>query len=116
MNINKIAKKYNIPITQVKRNDKWCKKNGLDNYINRSWALGYKEILLGIYEDKELKLISLFHEIGHVKDSKRRRHKTRYSLEKYAWELGLKLAKKDFNITFSNESESGVDIWYLSSR
>jgi len=104
--INKIAKKYNINLHKVKAGDKYCKANGIDTYLNKSYSSGSKnhnpEIWLGIYYDKELKLISFFHELGHIL-CKRKESDTIYQMEEKAWKKGIKIANK-YEIFFSDET------------
>ncbi len=114
--IKQISKKYSIVLHQVRTNDQFCKANGIDWYLNHSSCCGswqrYRdglnkdcpEIWLGIYDDKEQRLISFFHEVGHIIDetdwSINANTTTSYKAEKNAWKLGYKLAK-EYGITFS---------------
>ena len=56
--------------------------NGEGSYINSSYV-GDDEIVLGIYEDDENKLISMFHEIGHILLDKLTKENVFPSYEKY---------------------------------
>jgi len=89
----KIAKVYGIKeLIQVKSHDKLCQANGEDSYLNHSYLIGNYRIELGIYEDKELKIASFFHEIGHLHISGELINEP-YEIEKRAWETGFEIAK-----------------------
>ena len=77
--IQEIADKYGVKLYEVKKGDKYCEANGEENYHNSSYCAGSiyckcgaggcdnnAEIWLGFYDDDELRLISFFHELGHV--------------------------------------------------
>lgn len=77
--------------------------NDLDFFINRSVLIGSGIIVLGKYNNKRLKLISLFHEIGHTRVDKQFMELVKYdsySIERRAWLEDLKLAKQE-GITFT---------------
>lgn len=105
--------RYNLTIIFVKEGDKWCKTNGVETYLNRSFSCG-KTIWLGIYEDKQLRLASLFHEVGHFLIEKCEKQtllsdgsRTHYpcserTLERCAWEYGERIAKR-FKVTFGEK-------------
>ena len=61
--------KHDVTIFDLEKNEDLAKKliecNGYDNYQGCSSCSG-KEIYLGFYNDDELKLVSLFHELGHM--------------------------------------------------
>lgn len=88
-----IAKELNIKI-------RWEK--GL---INESWS-SHKEIVLGEYEDKELELISFFHELGHSKITHDFILKWDYNtllIEIECWNIGFEEARER-NILFSDNA------------
>lgn len=92
-NIKNIAKEFNIRIN-------WEK--GL---INQSWS-SYSLITLGEYENKELELISFFHELGHNKISQDFIKKWNYNtllIELECWNIGLEIAR-EINILFSDNA------------
>ena len=98
-----IAGDYNVILTEIKDGDGYCQSNGIDTYINSSYCTGHigntdsrdlPEIYLGIYEDQELRLISFFHELGHVtSDIKFDEGITKYDIERDAWIKGLRIAQ-----------------------
>jgi len=65
--IHNIALEYGINIIQVEKDDKYCEANGEHNYTNASYVAG-NDIWLGMYEDNELRILSFFHEMGHLVD------------------------------------------------
>ena len=73
------------------------------DYIEKSYICG-REIILGIFEDPERRLISFFHEVGHVLLSDEFKEKWNYStlhLEIECWNLGIELARTD-GVLFSD--------------
>ena len=114
--MRRLCDEYEIKFTQIITGDEYCKVNGEDSYINRSISTGHiscekygnntrADIDIGIYQDEELKLISFFHELGHVTDDlKKHSRLTIYQIEKRAWEVGYELAKKE-RITFSVKAQ-----------
>lgn len=66
-------------------------------FRDRSHSAG-DEIYLGLYSDPELRLVSFFHELGHVLDLARRR--TKFTQERAAWQIGFAVAKR-LNLKFS---------------
>lgn len=100
--LKSIAKKYNKELHKVEKGDEYCKANGEDNYINKSYV-GNK-IELGIYDNEELMIASFFHELGHVTDKTKwwinADKTTKYKAERNAWKIGFDLAKQH-GYTFS---------------
>ena len=103
--IKAVEKKHGLKVTLVKPGDEYCQANGEDHYNNWS-GIGGREIELGIYENDELKLISLFHEVGHRLLPKgfweKCRHNTLVS-ELECWRLGI-LEAEEFGVLFSDEA------------
>ena len=75
---------------------------------SKHWA---PKIYLGVYQDPELRLISFFHELGHVLDSDNKRCPAYEDLPYYhfceasAWRMGLRLATRA-EILFSDNAIS----------
>jgi hypothetical protein len=90
---------------EVQLGDKYCKANGEDSYIDHSYVAG-NYIELGIYEDPEKRIVSFFHEMGHILTPKRvhKRCNTKYEIEEKAWRYGYKLAKF-YGIEFNKETK-----------
>jgi len=67
------------------------------HFTNRSFCIGPNTVILGAYEDAELRLASFFHEVGHLmnKDGGQLR----------AWGAGLDLAAS-LGVIFSKETLS----------
>jgi len=109
--IREIAEKYNVILNEVELGDKFCDANGEESYINSSYSAGSirttcdAEIWLGIYENEELKLISFFHEMGHMLiDMGYDNDLKVYDYEKDAWEKGYKLAG-ECGVKFSRKAK-----------
>jgi hypothetical protein len=89
--------------------------------INNSWMAG-KQLMMGVYDNDEFKLISLFHELGHTVEPVWLRERLdsdyfkepnaeleilepyKYFIERQAWIEGMRIAKDIYNITFSREA------------
>lgn len=106
--IKQIAEKYGIKLHFVTIGDTNWILNGKDAYFNRSACAG-KEIWLGVYVNKEQKIASFFHEIGHAIDpidwSVNANEKTKHKSELWAWEIGFKLAET-YGITFTAKTKA----------
>lgn len=90
-NIEKISKKYDIQKSDLK---------------NNAYVIGDEEIILGLYDDKELKFAAFFHEIGHTLVTESFEKLVNYDqmlIEYQAWLEGLKIAKK-YGHNFSNKT------------
>ena len=70
--IESICEEHGVKLHVITHGDEYCVANGEDVYINASYSTGNMagspEIWIDIYEDEELKMISFFHELGHVFD------------------------------------------------
>lgn len=109
MKIYDIAKEHDIKVTRItEKNIKiYVKEHGIDakNLINNSYIVGDDEIILGLYDDKEIRTAAFFHEMGHTLVSKRFSKLVDYDrvLEEYqAWIEGIKLAK-NYGFKFSHK-------------
>lgn len=90
--MEKIAEELNITLS-------------VENKINDSFNAG-NEIFLGEYEDEELKLISFFHELGHIKLTRDFVEKWNFNtliIELECWNIGIEEARKR-NILFSDKA------------
>jgi len=102
--IQSISNNMNLKITDCKEISYWV--NGgtgcREDYVNKSYICG-NEIILGIYDSEENRLISFFHELGHIAS-----HKlwveSEYENEKMAWEIGFMIAASH-GVFFSEEAE-----------
>jgi len=94
--IKKICARYCIGLYVVRRGDRWCRANGEDTYINKSYTSG-NQMWLGIYDDEAKELASFFHEVGHILDpidwSVNTSKNVRYQIERWAWKIGFRLAE-----------------------
>ena len=109
MKLKQIAKEFDIKVINVTQNslDKYCKKYGMppENFMNNAYVIGDDEIILGIYDDNEVRIASFFHEIGHTLVSESFEKMVNYDtmlIEYQAWIEGLKLAKQ-YEYTFSRK-------------
>ena len=105
MVVEQIERDYGIKMIQVVKDDKYCQANGLETYLNRSMVAG-TEVYLGIFEDHELKILSFFHEIGHILDQTEQNEAfTKYDYEKNAWDIGYQEAKRRYGVDFSDNAK-----------
>ena len=94
VDFQKISEEYGIILHQVVPGDKWCKMEGEDHYINRSFVSGRDEIWLGIYEDPDWKAASFFHELGHcLTQQEWHEDMLKFHMELDAWLVGLQLGQ-----------------------
>jgi len=111
MNIRQIAKYYNLKVIFITNNNinKYSKKykieiNDLKN--NAEYLEEDEKIILGLYDDKEIRLAALFHEIGHTLVTEAYEKMVNYDvmlIEYQAWIEGLKVANK-YKYVFSNKT------------
>lgn len=80
---------------------KLVKANGVGTYLESSYISG-KEIIIGMYSDKELEELSFWHEVGHAMGVN---YGHKILSESDAWIIGLKLAAP-FDRSFSPEAMS----------
>ena len=115
MNIIKtICKERNIRLIDVTLLSKKEFKNLIDNttgrkkdFIENSYICG-KEIVLGIYDDKDKRMASFFHELGHLLIHKKYK-KYPEGMKKLHWEIecwncGIYYAFKRFGIIFKEDT------------
>ena len=90
-NIDRISKKFDINKTDLK---------------NNAYVIEDEDIILGIYDDKELKQASFFHEIGHTiinESFEKLVNNDQMLIEFEAWVEGLKVARK-YGYKFSSKT------------
>jgi len=100
MKIKQIAEDYDIKLINVtKKNiDKYSKLYEIkkEDLINNAEIIGNEELILGIFDDKEVRIAAFFHEIGHTLISDKFEKLVNCDcllIEYKAWILGLKAAK-----------------------
>lgn len=100
MRLSQIAKDYSLKLTGLtKRNLKdILRKYDLERYeVKNNAFLIDDHIILGFYDDPELKQAAFFHELGHSLVTERFEKLVNYDellIEYQAWIEGLKVAKK----------------------
>jgi hypothetical protein len=110
MRIKQIAKDYNLKVTSITNNNiiKCAKKFDIDkkDLINNAYVIDDEDIVLGIYDDKDLKIAAFFHEVGHTLIRESFEKMVNYDemlIEFQAWVEGLKIARK-YGYKFSNKT------------
>lgn len=100
--ITKLALDMGVRLIDVRAEPDYCERANMDpeTFVDRSFCIG-DEIILGVYEDQELRLVSFLHELGHIKAEVG----GGYENERRAWEwaggfaeeLGLRFSDKTLN-------------------
>lgn len=110
MRLSQIAKDFDIKLISITENNiaRYAKKYNIEKNTlkNNAYVIGDDEIILGIYEEKELRTAAFFHEIGHTLITENFEKMINYDtmlIEFQAWIEGLKVAKK-YNYEFSNKT------------
>ena len=110
MRTKEIAGDYNLKLINITEGniDEYAKKFDIEKetLMNNAYIIGDQDIILGIYDDKEVRLAALFHEIGHTLVSENYEKLVNYDamlIEYQAWIEGLKEAKK-YGYTFSSKT------------
>lgn len=102
----KICKETNIKLIDMSlpENEDHIEANGIESYMNSSFSV-VDEIHLGIYENKEYRFISFFHELGHIitLPNYLGHYNTKFEYEIAAWYSGLEYAR-NLGIHFSDEA------------
>ena len=104
--IDTIAANHGVKVTYISDDPDFYKKQfGYDDFVNRSFIIGNDEIVLGIYEDRELLFISFFHELGHrlVEGVSPWNPLSKFRVELHCWDLALQEAQKH-GIEFSDKT------------
>jgi len=67
----KLAADNGVRLTDVRAEPDYHKRANVDpeTFVGRSFCVGRGEIVLGAYEDQELRLASFLHELGHIKNN-----------------------------------------------
>ena len=110
-----VAEDFEVTILDVLDAPQLIEANGRDKYTNKSYSVASSnEIILGLYDDPELKLISLFHELGHILavfepedfyEEYSKAHQYReLPNELRATALGLEIAFVMYDIAFSDKA------------
>lgn len=109
--IGELCEKFNVELVDVAIQRDYPARCGMPtgDFVNRSFHIGGSTIVLGIYDDPELRTASFFHELGHLYLD----HKSMishglydsvpYFHEVYAWKCGMEMAR-EMSIGFSNET------------
>jgi len=109
MNIRQVAKDYDLKLIFIteKNIDKYSKKYDIEktDLFDNSYIIDNEDILLGIFDDEEIRRAVLFHEIGHtlVTESYQKLVINDIQLIEFqAWVEALKIAKK-YKYEFTNK-------------
>ena len=110
MRLSQIAKHYGLKVTHINKNNvkRVTEKFDIDKSTikNNCFIFENEHIIIGLYDDYELKMATFFHEIGHTLISENFEKLVNYDnllIEYEAWIKGLKEAKKH-NIYFTGKT------------
>ena len=110
MKTKEIAEDFNLKLINItKRNiNKYTKMYDIDkgDLKNNAYIIGNEEIILGLYDNKEIRFAAFFHEIVHTLVSENYEKLVNYDqmlIEYEAWVEGLKVARK-YGYRFSHET------------
>lgn len=110
--INKVINDYNLVLIDIKDNPSYIINSGMseETYINNSYRCG-NEIILGIYDNDEIRLASFFHELRHGIDipKEKKEYLSILGYEKWAWKNGYKVTKK-YNVKFSSRVNNYIKL------
>ncbi len=91
-NVQKIVEKYEI--------------ENIEDLKNNAYVIGDEDIILGLYDDEEVKMAAFFHEVGHTiikPNFEKLVNNDEMLIEFQAWIEGLKVAKK-YGYKFSDKT------------
>ena len=100
--IEEIANKYKVRITEVEDPCFFRWNLHREDFINESCCIEKEEIILGIYDNEEKKIATLFYLLGYMTLDPSI-YKTQYDREKTAWEIGFQMAAYT-DVTFLEET------------
>lgn len=93
--IKDIAKEHNLVLEDGDEDPKLHEKHGMAEEDLANYSFTYANIIvLGFYDDKEVRLASFFHEVGHKLIEYDPKNITKYEIEEQCWVAGLRLAKQ----------------------
>jgi hypothetical protein len=93
-NASKIIEKYELEKTEI------------SDLKNNAYVIGNEDIILGLYDDRELKMAAFFHELGHTminSSFEKLVNNDEMLIEFEAWIVGLRIAKK-YGYKFSDKT------------
>lgn len=109
IDVDALADRFKVKLVVV--DDPYVKESGMDWswWLNRSESSGTifdrPEIIIGAYSDDEIKLLSFFHELGHILTPEPGRLPDMLAVERAAWRIGYAVAES-MGITFSPRAKA----------
>jgi hypothetical protein len=89
LDLQAIADRYGIRLREADESYAVEANMPIETFQNRSYAIG-NQIILGQYDNEELRVASFFHELGHI--VMKNVSETKFGQEAAAWRRGLMLA------------------------
>lgn len=104
--ITELCSNNNIKIIDLSKDDEYLKRinMSIDSFLNRSFSVR-NEVVLGVYDNEELKLLSCLHEIMHI--IKNYHSNDLFGIELSVWNSTFDELYKN-NINISTEAEKWV--------
>jgi len=95
----KIAAQVGVTLVDVFYETNYPKSVNMmkEDFVNKSYLIGNKEIILGVYDNEEERTAAFFHELGHILSKECSNVIKR---EKEAWLKGERLAN-EYGINFT---------------
>lgn len=109
IDVDELAERFKVKLIVV--DDPFVKESGMDWawWLNRSESSGSvsdrPEIIIGAYSDDELKLLSFFHELGHVLTPDPAKLPDMMAVERAAWRIGYAVAES-MGVRFSPRAKA----------
>ena len=106
--IDEIKRRFGVEVIDVGERPYYYKEVAMEkeDFINRSYIIGKDTIVLGVYDNDERRIASLFHEVGHTLINGE--YKDKFDYEEEAWKKAVELAM-EYNIVFSPETMLWID-------
>jgi len=106
--VSKVKQRFGIEIIDVEQRPDYYKEVGMEerDFIDRSYIIGKDTVVLGVYDNDERRIASLFHELGHTLVVGGCGGQLDY--EEVAWKKAVELAI-EYNIVFSSDTMLWID-------
>lgn len=98
VDVGPIASQYGVKLKYLTK--KFCEDYDMRNKSSSSSG----EIMLGIYDDKELQVLSFFHELGHCIDRRFIAIQSNVGDEFHAWTVAWRISREDYDIGWSDKA------------
>jgi len=89
--VEELCKEYNVNLIDLRVYPEYASEVNMpiEHFANRSFCIGSKEIVVGLYEDDELRYVSALHELGHILGIIDKKEGWPYHHEVAAWKWAM---------------------------